>query len=65
MNGEDKNSLLSMAEGWLQIAAKCDHVAQRHKDKGERLQYLEQQAFSTARRACAEELKRKINETPL
>ncbi len=64
MTSEVKSSLLTMADEWLQIALKCDAVAQRHKGKGERLQYLEQMAFATARRACAEELKRKVEAAP-
>ena len=60
MSDELKDKLLTMADEWLQIAVKCDAVAERHKSKGERLQYLEQQAFATARRACAQDLKRVV-----
>lgn len=58
MNEELKTKLQLLADEWLQIAGKCDAVAQRHKAKGEILCYHEQLAFGTARRACAQDLKR-------
>lgn len=60
MSDEQKTALIAMAEEWLQIALKCTAVAERHKAKGEKLQYLEQEAYATARRACAQELKRMV-----
>lgn len=57
MTTEEQNQLHALASEWEQIAMKCDAVAARHKLKGERLQYLEQAAFATGRRACVASLK--------
>ncbi len=64
MTPDDKTALLAMADSWQQIAMKCSAVAARHRAKGERLQAIEQEAFATSRRACAEELKRMVEAEP-
>ena len=57
MTTTDKNTLYAAASEWEQVALKCSAVAARHRAKGERLQAIEQEAFATARRACAAQLK--------
>lgn len=64
MTPTEKSTLLALTTEWQQIATKCSAVADRHRAKGEKLQYVESMAFATARRACAEELKKVAGEIP-
>lgn len=64
VTADETNRLLALVSEWEQVALKCDAVAARHRAKGERLQAIEQAAFATGRRACAESLKRALEAQP-